>query len=170
MGTAGITGVLLLTAFFLGAADQLVPSGKISVMASVDDLYQYKHTIICNVFGFYPSGIEVKWFRNEQEQTTQVGYSGPHSDGDWTFQFWVSLETDIERGDVFTCEVHHASLKDPLQVRWKPDASDSAKSKMVTGIVGFVLGGIFIAVGLVLYLKSRKAALRVPTNEHFIPQ
>uniref|UniRef100_A0A8C5Q944 Ig-like domain-containing protein n=1 Tax=Leptobrachium leishanense TaxID=445787 RepID=A0A8C5Q944_9ANUR len=257
MGTAGITGVLLLTAFFLGAADQpdpdymtevktechftngtervrflyrdfynkeefvyfdsdigkfiaktelgkldadtlnqqedtlnyyksqvptvcvpnydiwhsvtadrrVVPSGKISVMASVDDLYQYKHTIICNVFGFYPSGIEVKWFRNEQEQTTQVGYSGPHSDGDWTFQFWVSLETDIERGDVFTCEVHHASLKDPLQVRWKPDASDSAKSKMVTGIVGFVLGGIFIAVGLVLYLKSRKAALRVPTNE-----
>uniref|UniRef100_A0A8C5QER5 Immunoglobulin C1-set domain-containing protein n=1 Tax=Leptobrachium leishanense TaxID=445787 RepID=A0A8C5QER5_9ANUR len=66
----------------------ILHSVKISVTASVNDLYQYKHTIICNIFGFYPSGIEVKWFRNEQ--TTQVRYLGPHSDGDWTYHWGPS--------------------------------------------------------------------------------
>uniref|UniRef100_A0A8C5Q9N8 Ig-like domain-containing protein n=1 Tax=Leptobrachium leishanense TaxID=445787 RepID=A0A8C5Q9N8_9ANUR len=124
---------------------------------STKDLrHGYKHTIICNVFGFYPSGIEVKWFRNEQEQTTQVGYSGPHSDGDWTFQLLVSLETDIERGDVFTCKVQHVSLKDPLRVHWSksyPDKPYSAKIKMAVGIVGFILGGLFISLGLLLFYR-----------------
>ncbi|CAH2314542.1 MHC class II antigen beta chain [Pelobates cultripes] len=100
-------------------ADRRVkPSVKISVMASGDDLYRHKHSLICNVYGFYPVGIEVKWFRNEQEQTTQVSYSGPHPDGDWTNQLLVNLETEIEKGDKFTCEIHHRSLESPLRVEW----------------------------------------------------
>ncbi|XP_063287616.1 H-2 class II histocompatibility antigen, E-S beta chain-like isoform X1 [Pelobates fuscus] len=153
-------------------ADRRVkPSVKISVMASGDDLYRHKHSLICNVYGFYPVGIEVKWFRNEQEQTTQVSYSGPHPDGDWTNQLLVDLETEIQKGDKFTCEIHHRSLESPLRVEWKPETPDSAKNKMVTGIIGFVLGAIFIVVGLVLYLRSQKATstIRVRGTEAFIP-
>uniref|UniRef100_A0A8C5WGE1 Immunoglobulin C1-set domain-containing protein n=1 Tax=Leptobrachium leishanense TaxID=445787 RepID=A0A8C5WGE1_9ANUR len=72
----------------------ILHSVKISVTASVNDLYQYKHTIICNIFGFYPSGIEVKWFRNEQ--TTQVRYLGPHSDGDWTYH-WAGMYSLLQK-------------------------------------------------------------------------
>uniref|UniRef100_A0A8C5QDE1 Immunoglobulin C1-set domain-containing protein n=1 Tax=Leptobrachium leishanense TaxID=445787 RepID=A0A8C5QDE1_9ANUR len=82
----------------------ILHSVKISVTASVNDLYQYKHTIICNIFGFYPSGIEVKWFRNEQ--TTQVRYLGPHSDGDWTYH-WAGPRRHFHCCWFFTTEVRN---------------------------------------------------------------
>ncbi|KAM8952776.1 H-2 class II histocompatibility antigen, E-S beta chain [Pelodytes ibericus] len=141
-----------------GTADRRVePSVKISVIGPDEELYRHTHSLICNVYGFYPVQIEVKWLRNGQEESTQVGYSGPYPNGDWTFHVLVNLQTEVEKGDVFTCEVHHVSLKTPLRVKWEPQVSDSAKNKMVTGIVGFVLGGIFIIAGLVIYLRSQKA-------------
>ncbi|XP_053329021.1 H-2 class II histocompatibility antigen, E-S beta chain-like [Spea bombifrons] len=139
-------------------ADRRVePQVKVSVMGPEDDLLQHQHTLICNVHGFFPSEISVKWFRNDQEQSESVKSSDLFPNGDWTFQILVMLETDIQRGDSFTCEVLHKSLRSPLRVHWKPEVSDSAKNKMVTGIVGFVLGGIFITVGLVIYWRSQKA-------------
>uniref|UniRef100_A0A8C5WGH3 Immunoglobulin C1-set domain-containing protein n=1 Tax=Leptobrachium leishanense TaxID=445787 RepID=A0A8C5WGH3_9ANUR len=86
----------------------ILHSVKISVTASVNDLYQYKHTIICNIFGFYPSGIEVKWFRNEQ--TTQVRYLGPHSDGDWTYH-WAGPRRHFHCCWFFTTEVRNLHYK-----------------------------------------------------------
>ncbi|XP_065268957.1 antigen-presenting glycoprotein CD1d-like [Emys orbicularis] len=38
--------------------------------------------------------------------------------GDWTFQILVMLEMSPRRGDVYTCQVEHISLRDPLTVHW----------------------------------------------------
>ncbi|KAG9467149.1 hypothetical protein GDO78_015511, partial [Eleutherodactylus coqui] len=130
------------------------PSIKISLMNEPSHTQQ--HMLVCNVFNFYPPEIEVKWYRNGQEETAQVQFTEPHHNGDWSYQIVVMLETEIQRDDTFTCEVHHRSLEAPHQVHWHPQSSDAAKNKMATGIVGFVLGVVFLIVGAVIYLRGRK--------------
>ncbi|XP_034963751.2 H-2 class II histocompatibility antigen, E-S beta chain [Zootoca vivipara] len=110
--------------------------------------------LICKVNRFFPAEIEIKWFRNGKEEP-KVWTTELIRNGDWTFQIEVMLETTPERGDVYTCQVEHASFEGPVTVQWEPQ-SDSARSKMWTGIVGIVLGLVFGATGLALYLKNKK--------------
>lgn len=146
------------------------PSIKISLMNRYEHSHTNQHMLICNVFGFYPSEIEVKWYRNGQEETEQVQSTEPYHNGDWSYQMMVMLETEIVKGDTFTCEVHHKSLKAPHRVDWHPQSSDAAKNKMATGIVGFVLGAVFVIVGLVIYKRGRKATTSLPgQNDRFLP-
>ncbi|XP_077340787.1 H-2 class II histocompatibility antigen, E-S beta chain-like [Lithobates pipiens] len=143
---------------------------KIKISLRHEDPHSEYHMLACNVYGFYPSEIEVKWYRNDVEETAQVQSTEIFQDGDWTFQILVMLETEIKKGDTFTCEVLHSSLETPARVDWHPQESDSARKKVVTGIVGFVLGAILIIAGVVVYMRGRKAQLlfRGPQTEHFI--
>ncbi|XP_054832753.1 H-2 class II histocompatibility antigen, E-S beta chain-like [Eublepharis macularius] len=118
--------------------------------------------LICTAAGYYPSEINFKWLKNGQEQTEGLGYSEEFQNGDWTFMNQVMLETVPERGDVYTCQVEHSSLTEPITVQWEPRRSDSAKSKVWTGSMGGLLGAVFVAVGLALYLKKRKALPATP--------
>uniref|UniRef100_A0A8D0B2Z3 Ig-like domain-containing protein n=1 Tax=Salvator merianae TaxID=96440 RepID=A0A8D0B2Z3_SALMN len=112
--------------------------------------------LICNVGGFFPPKIAIKWFRNgEEEEGSHVWNTNLIQNGDWTFQTEVMLETQPERGDVYTCQVDHASLKEPVTVQWEAQ-SDAARSKMWTGIVGCVLFLVFVAPGVFLCVKNRK--------------
>ncbi|CAI9623425.1 unnamed protein product, partial [Staurois parvus] len=115
--------------------------------------------LACNVNGFYPSEIEVRWYRNDVEETAQVQSTDIFQNGDWTFQVLVMLETKIKKGDTFTCEVFHSSLETPTRIDWHPQESESARNKVATGIVGFVLGTILIIGGVVVYLRGRKAQM-----------
>ncbi|XP_044124324.1 H-2 class II histocompatibility antigen, E-S beta chain-like [Bufo gargarizans] len=154
-------------------ADRRVePSIKISLMNQYEESHTKQHMLICNVFGFYPSDIEVKWYRNGQEETELVQSTEPYHNGDWSYQILVMLETEIQKGDTFTCEVHHSSLKAPHRVDWHPQSSDAAKNKMAAGIVGFVLGVVFFTVGLVIYMRGRKGQTSFPgqQNERFLSQ
>uniref|UniRef100_A0A8D0BY35 Ig-like domain-containing protein n=1 Tax=Salvator merianae TaxID=96440 RepID=A0A8D0BY35_SALMN len=111
--------------------------------------------LICNVGGFFPSKIVIKWFKNgEEEEGSHVMSTDLVRNGDWTFQTEVMLETQPERGDVYTCQVDHVSVKESITVQWEPQ-SDAARSKLWTGIVGFVLGLVFVAPGNA-YLKEGK--------------
>ncbi|CAM4658244.1 unnamed protein product [Caretta caretta] len=106
--------------------------------------------LVCSVTGFYPGGIEIKWLKNGQEQTAGVVSTELLQNGDWTFQILVMLEMSPRRGDVYTCQVEHISLWGPLTVHWAVQP-DSARSPRVGG---FVLGLIFLAPGLLIYLKA----------------
>ncbi|KAM3912156.1 H-2 class II histocompatibility antigen, I-E beta chain-like [Leptodactylus fuscus] len=132
------------------------PSIKISLMNPDEQSHTKQHMLVCNVYGFYPSEIEVKWYRNGGEETEQVQFTEPYHNGDWSYQILVMLETEMEKGDTFTCEVHHSSLKTPHRVDWHPQLSDAAKKKMATGILGFVLGIVSFVAGLVAYMKGRE--------------
>ncbi|XP_069602418.1 H-2 class II histocompatibility antigen, E-S beta chain-like [Ranitomeya imitator] len=154
-------------------ADRRVePKIKISLMSQYERPHTKQHILLCNVYGFFPSEIEVKWYRNDEEQTEQVEFTEPHHNGDWSYQMEVMLETEIQKGDTFTCEVHHKSLKAPHRINWHPESSDSAKNKMATGIVGIVLGLVFFIVGLVIYMRGRKVQASFPghQNERFLSQ
>ncbi|XP_075268322.1 class II histocompatibility antigen, B-L beta chain [Opisthocomus hoazin] len=113
--------------------------------------------LVCTVMDFYPAEIEVKWFKNGQEETEHVVSTDVIQNGDWTYQVLVMLETSPQRGEAFTCQVEHASLPQPLTHHWELQ-SDGARSKMLTGVGGFVLGLIFVALGLFLYMRKKGAS------------
>ncbi|XP_075581427.1 class II histocompatibility antigen, B-L beta chain-like [Pelecanus crispus] len=113
--------------------------------------------LACYVTGFYPAEIEVKWFKNGQEETERVVSTDVMQNGDWTYQVLVMLETTPQRGDAYACQVEHVSLQRPVTQHWELQ-SDAARSKMLTGVGGFVLGLIFLALGLVLYVRKKGAS------------
>ncbi|XP_039175663.1 H-2 class II histocompatibility antigen, E-S beta chain-like [Crotalus tigris] len=113
--------------------------------------------LLCIARGFYPVEIEIQWLKNGQPEEEGVAFGEELQNGDWTYQFQVMLETQPQWGDVYTCQVEHASLEAPITIKWEPRSSNSARSKLWTGIVAAMIGLIFFAMGLSLYLKSKKA-------------
>ncbi|XP_039204368.1 H-2 class II histocompatibility antigen, E-S beta chain-like isoform X2 [Crotalus tigris] len=122
--------------------------------------------LLCIARGFYPLEIEVRWLKNGRPEEEGVAFGEELQNGDWTYQLQVMLETQPQRGDVYACQVEHASLEAPIIVQWEPRSSNSAKSKLWTGIVAAVIGVIFFAMGLSLYLKSKNAIPIQPPAEH----
>ncbi|XP_061254452.1 DLA class II histocompatibility antigen, DR-1 beta chain-like [Bos javanicus] len=116
---------------------------------------QHHNLLVCSVNGFYPGHIEVRWFRNGHEEEAGVISTGLIQNGDWTFQTMVMLETVPQSGEVYTCQVDHPSRTSPITVEWRA-RSDSAQSKMMSGVGGFVLGLLFLAVGLFIYFRNQK--------------
>nr|BAC82504.1 MHC class II beta chain [Coturnix japonica] len=111
--------------------------------------------LACYVTGFYPPEIEVKWFQNGREETERVVSTDVMQNGDWTYQVLVVLETVPRRGDSYECRVEHASLPQGISQPWEPP-SDAGRSKMLTGVGGFVLGLVSLALGLFMFLRSQK--------------
>uniref|UniRef100_A0A8I5THK9 Ig-like domain-containing protein n=1 Tax=Pongo abelii TaxID=9601 RepID=A0A8I5THK9_PONAB len=128
---------------------------RVTVYPSKTQPLQHHNLLVCSVNGFYPGSIEVRWFRNGQEEKTGVVSTGLIQNGDWTFQILVMLETVPRSGEVYTCQVEHPSVTSPLTVEWRA-RSESAQSKMLSGVGGFVLGLLFLAAGLFIYFRNQK--------------
>ncbi|XP_026549063.1 DLA class II histocompatibility antigen, DR-1 beta chain-like, partial [Notechis scutatus] len=112
--------------------------------------------LLCTATGFYPLEIEIQWLKNGKLEEEGVAFGEELQNGDWTYQLQVMLETQPQRGDVYTCQVGHVSMEAPISVQWEPRSSSSARSKLWTGIMGAVIGVAFLAVGLFSYLKNKK--------------
>uniref|UniRef100_A0A2K5IK79 Ig-like domain-containing protein n=1 Tax=Colobus angolensis palliatus TaxID=336983 RepID=A0A2K5IK79_COLAP len=128
---------------------------KVTVYPSKTQPLQHHNLLVCSVNGFYPGSIEVRWFRNGQEEKAGVVSTGLIQNGDWTFQTLVMLETVPQSGEVYTCQVEHPSVTSPLTVEWRA-RSESAQSKMLSGVGGFVLGLLFLGAGLFIYFRNQK--------------
>uniref|UniRef100_A0A8C6MJN8 Ig-like domain-containing protein n=1 Tax=Moschus moschiferus TaxID=68415 RepID=A0A8C6MJN8_MOSMO len=79
---------------------------------------RHHNLLVCSVNGFYPGHIEVKWFRDSQEEEAGVVSTGLIPNGDWTFQIMVMLEIVPQGGEVYTCHVEHPSRTSPVTVEW----------------------------------------------------
>ncbi|XP_028364635.2 DLA class II histocompatibility antigen, DR-1 beta chain-like [Phyllostomus discolor] len=132
---------------------QTVPT--VTVYPAKTQRLQHHNLLVCSVNGFYPGNIEVRWLRNSQEEEAGVVSTGLIRNGDWTFQILVMLETIPRSGEVYTCQVQHPSLMDPVSVEWRAQ-SESAQSKMLSGVGGFVLGLLFLGAGLFIYFRNQK--------------
>uniref|UniRef100_A0A8C0NFK6 Ig-like domain-containing protein n=1 Tax=Canis lupus familiaris TaxID=9615 RepID=A0A8C0NFK6_CANLF len=141
----------------------LLPSVEptVTIFPSKTEVLNHHNLLVCSVTDFYPGQIKVRWFRNDQEQTAGVVSTPLIRNGDWTFQILVMLEMTPQRGDVYTCHVEHASLQSPITVQWRAQ-SESAQSKMLSGIGGFVLGLIFLGLGLIIRHRSQKGSRGSP--------
>ncbi|XP_031953706.1 class II histocompatibility antigen, B-L beta chain-like [Corvus moneduloides] len=112
--------------------------------------------LLCSVMDFYPAEIQVRWFQGQQELSGHVVATDIVPNGDWTYQLLVLLEIPPQRGLSYTCQVEHVSLEQPLSLHWEMPP-DAARSKMLTGIGGFVLGFVFLALGLGFYLRKKSS-------------
>ncbi|XP_004424361.1 PREDICTED: HLA class II histocompatibility antigen, DQ beta 2 chain-like isoform X2 [Ceratotherium simum simum] len=125
------------------------------ISPSKTEALNHHNLLVCSVTDFYPGQIKVRWFRNDQEETAGVVSTPLIRNGDWTFQILVMLEMTPQRGDVYICHVEHPSLQSPITVEWRAQ-SESAQSKMLSGIGGLVLGLIFLGLGLIIRHRSQK--------------
>uniref|UniRef100_A0A4X1V578 SLA-DQ beta1 domain n=1 Tax=Sus scrofa TaxID=9823 RepID=A0A4X1V578_PIG len=127
----------------------------VTISPSKAEALNHHNLLVCAVTDFYPSQVKVQWFRNGQEETAGVVSTPLIRNGDWTYQVLVMLEMNLQRGDVYTCRVEHSSLQSPILVEWRAQ-SESAQSKMLSGVGGFVLGLIFLGLGLFIRHRSQK--------------
>uniref|UniRef100_A0A2K6UBD7 Ig-like domain-containing protein n=1 Tax=Saimiri boliviensis boliviensis TaxID=39432 RepID=A0A2K6UBD7_SAIBB len=142
---------------------------KVTVYPAKTQPLQHHSLLVCSVSGFYPGSIEVRWFRNGQEEKAGVVSTGPIQNGDWTFQTLVMLETVPQSGEVYTCQVEHPSVTSPLTVQWRAQ-SESAQRKMLSGVGGFVLGLLFLGAGLFIHFRNQKGHSGLqPTGNTFYP-
>ncbi|NXP73921.1 HB2L protein, partial [Ramphastos sulfuratus] len=91
---------------------------KVTVILVQSSSLPKTKSLACYVMGFYPSEVEVKWFKNGQEETDQVVSTDVMQNGDWTYQVLVMLEITPQHGDTYTCQVEHASLQHPITQQW----------------------------------------------------
>uniref|UniRef100_A0A0P6JUN1 HLA class II histocompatibility antigen, DQ beta 1 chain isoform 1 n=1 Tax=Heterocephalus glaber TaxID=10181 RepID=A0A0P6JUN1_HETGA len=133
----------------------------VTISPSKTEALNHHNLLVCSVSDFYPGQVKVRWFRNGQEETAGVVSTPVIRNGDWTFQILVMLEMTPQRGDVYTCHVEHPSLQSPITVEWRAQ-SESAQSKMLSGIGGFVLGLIFLGLGVFIRRRSQKGTRGPP--------
>ncbi|XP_070371240.1 HLA class II histocompatibility antigen, DO beta chain isoform X2 [Equus asinus] len=128
---------------------------EVTVYPETTPFLQHHNLLLCSVTGFYPGDIKIKWFRNGLEERAGVMSTGLIRNGDWTFQTMVMLEMTPELGDVYTCLVDHPSLLSPVSVEWRAQSEYSWR-KMLSGVAAFLLGLIFLLVGIFIHLRARK--------------
>uniref|UniRef100_A0A286XH36 Major histocompatibility complex, class II, DQ beta 1 n=1 Tax=Cavia porcellus TaxID=10141 RepID=A0A286XH36_CAVPO len=133
----------------------------VTISLSRTEALNHHNLLVCSVSDFYPGQIKVQWFRNGQEETAGIVSTPLIRNGDWTFQMLVMLEMTPQRGDIYTCRVEHPSLQSPITVEWRAQ-SESAQSKMLSGIGGLVLGLIFLGLGFFIHLRSQKGTRGPP--------
>ncbi|XP_025072383.1 HLA class II histocompatibility antigen, DP beta 1 chain-like [Alligator sinensis] len=139
---------------------------KVKVSPSKSGAQAHPNTLVCSMTEYYSGRIEVKWLKNGQEQTAGVVSTELMQNGDWTFQILVMLEMTPRSGDVYTCQVEHSGLSGPVTMLWEAQAG-SARSKMLMGVGGFILGLTFLAPGLLIYLRNKKdQKRRCPFNSN----
>ncbi|XP_050177492.1 class II histocompatibility antigen, B-L beta chain-like [Myiozetetes cayanensis] len=112
--------------------------------------------LLCSVMDFYPAPVQVRWFQDGQELPEHVVATDVVPNGDWTYQVLVMLEIPPRRGVTYTCQVEHVSLEHPLSRHWEMP-QDTVHSKILVGVGGFVLGFIFLALGLGFYLQEKSS-------------
>uniref|UniRef100_A0A670ZT14 Ig-like domain-containing protein n=1 Tax=Pseudonaja textilis TaxID=8673 RepID=A0A670ZT14_PSETE len=136
--------------------ERMVAKPTVTISPTKMDPASPNTILLCTAMGFYPLEIEIQWLKNGKLEEGGVAFGEELQNGDWTYQLQVMLETQPQRGDIYTCQVGHVSLEAPITVQWEPRSSSSARSKLWTGIMGAVIGVTFLAVGLLSYLKSKK--------------
>uniref|UniRef100_A0A673TXC9 Major histocompatibility complex, class II, DQ beta 1 n=1 Tax=Suricata suricatta TaxID=37032 RepID=A0A673TXC9_SURSU len=134
---------------------QLRVEPTVTIFPSRTVVLNHHNLLVCSVTDFYPGQIKVRWFRNDQALTAGIVSTPLIRNGDWTFQILVMLEMTLQRGDVYTCHVEHPSLQSPITVEWRVQ-SESTQNRMLSGIGGFVLGLIFLGLGLIIRHRSQK--------------
>ncbi|XP_051632284.1 class II histocompatibility antigen, B-L beta chain-like isoform X1 [Manacus candei] len=110
--------------------------------------------LLCSVMDFYPAPVQVRWFQDGQELPEHVVATDVVPNGDWTYQVLVLLEIPPRRGVTYSCQVEHVSLEHPLSRHWEMPP-DTVHSKILVGVGGFVLGLVFLALGLGFYLREK---------------
>ncbi|CAH2314534.1 HLA class II histocompatibility antigen, DM alpha chain isoform X1 [Pelobates cultripes] len=123
------------------------------------------NTLICFVGNMYPPVLTITWYKNDQEVTEGITYSGysavpdPHSQTfSRNYQTFSYLNFTPHSDDTYTCIAHGGGQNATSTVRyWVADSTvpSDLLENVLCGL-GIGLGVLFLIVGIVFfYLASR---------------
>lgn len=122
------------------------------------------NTLICFVDNIFPPVINITWLSNGHSVTEGVFETSFISKNDHSF-FKISYLTFLPSADdIYDCKVEHWGLDKPLLKHWEPEILTPMSELTETvvcalglaiGLVGIVLGTIFIVQGLRSGVASR---------------
>ncbi|XP_067406890.1 tapasin-related protein, partial [Emydura macquarii macquarii] len=121
-------------------------------------------TVTCEISGYYPLDVSVKWTREapDEKDTVPSSISGTYfsshrqaQDGTYSINSYLSINTATEPGPVtYSCHVSHLALEEPITASAQLRAPEQKTSK---GLVGaFIATFIFLAALVGLTLRRRK--------------
>ncbi|KAM4640870.1 class I histocompatibility antigen, F10 alpha chain-like [Discoglossus pictus] len=112
----------------------------------------------CQVYGFYPRDVHVKWVKNEvddvySEEAKQIL---PNPDG--TYQTRVTVEVTLKEGDSYSCHVDHKSLGEKMMIiPWDPP-KDNTVYIIIGVIAALVIAGAGIGYFVYKKIYGKKSA------------
>uniref|UniRef100_A0A2K6H122 Alpha-2-glycoprotein 1, zinc-binding n=2 Tax=Propithecus coquereli TaxID=379532 RepID=A0A2K6H122_PROCO len=84
-------------------------------------------TLTCQAYDFYPRGIGLHWTRDGEVQESESGGDVLPSGGG-TYLSSVVLEVSSQDRDLYSCQVEHSALAQPLSVPWDSKQETGARS------------------------------------------
>uniref|UniRef100_A0A8C5Q924 Ig-like domain-containing protein n=1 Tax=Leptobrachium leishanense TaxID=445787 RepID=A0A8C5Q924_9ANUR len=111
-------------------------------------------SLVCHVWGFYPSDISVIWMKNGEilSNTTEAVPVG-----DWTYQVVAQQDvTDSSPDDEYTCAVRHPSLDHLMTSSWRQGWTRDEIIKISISSLIFISGLTFAISGYICWSNSRR--------------
>uniref|UniRef100_H2ZU88 Ig-like domain-containing protein n=1 Tax=Latimeria chalumnae TaxID=7897 RepID=H2ZU88_LATCH len=114
--------------------------------------------LICFMDNFYPPVLNFTWYKNGNQVSEGFYNTDFYSKVNYRFRKFSYLNFTPEVGDIYSCQVEHWGLEEPINKFWEPEEPPSTSE--VTGTVvcafGLALGLVGVAVGTVLLIKGMK--------------
>lgn len=137
------------------AATKKIP--EVTVFPKSPVMLSQPNTLICLVDNIFPPVINITWLNNGHSVTEGVSETSFLSKNDHSF-FKISYLTFLPSADnIYDCKVEHWGLDKPLLKHWEPDIPTPVSELTETvvcalglavGLVGIVMGTVFIVQGL----------------------
>lgn len=130
---------------------------EVTVFPKSPVMLSQPNTLICLVDNIFPPVINITWLNNGHSVTEGVSETSFLSKNDHSF-FKISYLTFLPSADnIYDCKVEHWGLDKPLLKHWEPDIPTPVSELTETvvcalglavGLVGIVMGTVFIVQGL----------------------
>uniref|UniRef100_A0ACB8EEH6 Uncharacterized protein n=1 Tax=Sphaerodactylus townsendi TaxID=933632 RepID=A0ACB8EEH6_9SAUR len=115
------------------------------------------NTLICSITNLFPPSADVTWARNGEPVTQGVSTTSVYPVNWLSFELFSYLEVTPQDGDVYSCIAQTPGDLYSGVAYWVPtDPVPSDFLETVAGGVAFALGIVFVFLGIVLIVKSRR--------------
>ncbi|KAM7131932.1 tapasin-related protein [Ciconia maguari] len=127
-------------------------------------------TLTCNIAGYYPLDVSVRWTQKTPEDDAEIPLSNARfsshrqsQDGTYSITSYLSISSATARAPAtYSCHVSHVALAEPISVSAHLKALEQTGSEGLVG--GFMATVIFI---IVLFIVLRKRAAK-PKSEQLL--
>ncbi|KAM5263712.1 SLA class II histocompatibility antigen, DQ haplotype D alpha chain-like [Ctenodactylus gundi] len=130
---------------------------EVTVFPKSPVMVGHPNTLICVVDNIFPPVINITWLSNGHSVTEGVSETSFLSKSDHSFLKIAYLTFLPSADDIYDCKVEHWGLDKPLLKHWEPEIPTPMSEMTETvvcalglavGLVGIVMGTIFIVQGL----------------------
>uniref|UniRef100_A0A3B3SU16 Ig-like domain-containing protein n=1 Tax=Paramormyrops kingsleyae TaxID=1676925 RepID=A0A3B3SU16_9TELE len=120
--------------------------------------------VTCHTTDFFPKGIVVTWRKDgvDMHSDVEVGETLPNGDGTFQITSKLTMKPEDWKMNSYSCVVQHKSLQDDIvvlleekNIRTNQGKRSSSSWGIIIGCVAAALALVAVAVGVVLWRRSR---------------